>query len=211
MQGPARLRSTFKGTRGLAINGGALMMNVFVSGIGGFAFWIIAARSADPAVVARASAMVTSIIGVTTLSQQSLVLNVPILIAGSPRPRQIAGRAYLAALAITLVTSVLYLAIATRVASGLTYLKDGRLALVFVSGAVMWSIFSLQDAVLTGVRRGRTVLLENMLWSCSRLVLVIALPLIGLEVGVGWLVGTWLIPASLLVAAISFYLFVLRR
>ena len=29
--------------------------------------------------------------------------------------------------------------------------------------------------------------------------------------GVGWLVGTWLIPASLLVAAITYYLFVLRR
>jgi len=41
--------------------------------------------------------------------------------------------------------------------------------------------------------------------------LIIALPLVGLEVGVGWLVGTWLIPASLLVAAISCYLFISRR
>jgi len=207
----AQIRGSLKGTRGLAINGGALMLNVFVSGLGGFAFWIIAARSAEPSVVARTSAMVTSIIGVTTLSQQSLVVNVPILIAGSPRPRRVAGRAYVAALAITLVTSVLYLAIGTRVASGLTYLSDVRLAVVFILGAVMWSIFSLQDAVLTGLRRGRTVLLENSLWSASRLMLIIALPLVGLEVGVGWLVGTWLIPASLLVAAISCYLFISRR
>jgi len=183
------------------------MINVFVTGIGGFVFWIIAARSAEPADVARASAMVTSILGVTTLSQQSLVVNVPILIAGSPRPRRIAGHAYLAALAITVVTSMLYLFIGTRVASGLTYLSNARLAAVFVLGSVMWSIFSLQDAVLTGVRRGRTVLLENTLWAGLRLFLLLALPLIGLELGVGWLVGTWLIPAALLVAAITYYLF----
>src|SRR5205823_1687220 len=122
----------------------------------------------------------------------------------------VAGRAYLAALSITLVTSALFLAIGTRVASGLTYLNGTRLAAIFVFGAVMWSIFSLQDAVLTGVRRGRTVLLENMLWSSARLLLVIALPLIGLQVGVGWLVGIVLIPASVLVAVITCYLFVFR-
>jgi hypothetical protein len=33
-----QLRSALTGTRGLAINGGALMINVFVTGIGGFAF-----------------------------------------------------------------------------------------------------------------------------------------------------------------------------
>jgi len=205
------LRNALKGTRGLAINGGALMANVFVSGIGGFLFWILAARAAEPAVVARASAMVTSILGITTISQQSLVLNVPILIAGSPRPRRVAGHAYLAALGMTLIASMLYLVIGTRVASGLTYLSNIRLAAVFLLGSVMWSIFSLQDAVLTGVRRGRTVLLENSVWAGARLVLVIGLPLIGLELGVGWLVGTWLIPAAVLVAVITCYLFILAR
>ncbi|HEY5423201.1 MAG TPA: hypothetical protein VIK05_07020, partial [Ilumatobacteraceae bacterium] len=211
MTSAPRLRTALKGTRGLAVNGGALMINVFVSGIGGFAFWIIAARSADPAVVARASAMVTSILGVTTLSQQSLVVNLPILIAGSPRPRRVAGHAYLAALAITVVTSSIYLAIGTRVASGLTYLSNARLAAVFILGSVMWSIFSLQDAVLTGLRRGRTVLAENTIWAGLRLVLLIALPVVGMELGVGWIVGTWLIPATLLVAVITWYLFVMSR
>jgi len=155
--------------------------------------------------------MVTSMLGVITLSQQSLVVNLPILIAGSPRPRRLAGHAYLAALAITVVMSMLYLAIGTRVASGLAYRTDVRLAAVFVFGSVMWSIFSLQDAVLTGLRRGRTVLLENTLWSGMRLLLLLALPFLGLGLGVGWLVATWLIPASLLVAAITFYLFVPSR
>src|SRR3954453_8076891 len=100
-----QLRSALSGTRALAINGGALIINVSASGVGGFLFWIIAARSAEPGDVARASAMVTSMLGVITLSQQSLVVNLPILIAGSPRPRRLAGHAYLAALAITVVMS----------------------------------------------------------------------------------------------------------
>ena len=77
------MRSAFTGTRGLAANGGALIVNVFVSGMGGFAFWIIAARSVEPAAVAQATAMITSILGVVSLSQQSLVVNLPILIAGA--------------------------------------------------------------------------------------------------------------------------------
>jgi hypothetical protein len=205
---PDSVRSAFAGTRGLAINGGALIVNVFVSGIGGFVFWIIAARNAEPAVVARASAMVTSILGVVTLSQQSLAVNVPILIAGSPRPRRLAGRAYLSALVLTSVSGLLYLTFGPRIASGLEYLRDRRLAAVLVLGAVMWSIFSLQDAVLTGVRRGRLVLLENTMWAGLRLLALIALPLAGFELGVGWLVATWLVPAALLVAVVTYYLFI---
>jgi hypothetical protein len=201
------MRSAFGGTRGLAINGGALIVNVFVTGLGGFFFWIIAARNAEPAVVAQGSAMITSILGVQTLSQQSLVLNVPILIAGSPRPRRLAGHAYLAALLLTAVCAVLYLVVGPRTASGLDYLRDRRLAVIFLVGAVLWSIFSLQDAVLTGVRRGRLVLLENTVWAGLRLLAVMALPVLGIELGIGWLVATWLIPASLLVAAVTYYLF----
>ena len=110
------------------------MINVFVSGVGGFPFWIIAARSAEPAVVAQASAMITSILGVTTLSQQSLVVNVPILIAGSPRPRRARRtRIRRARSALTAFSAFVYLIFGTRIASGLAYLRDLRLAMVFVS------------------------------------------------------------------------------
>jgi hypothetical protein len=119
----------------------------------------------------------------------------------------VAGHAYVAALCVTAVTALLYLLFGTRVASGLAYLRDLRLAIVFVLGCVMWSIFSLQDAVLAGVRRGRLVLLENTVWASVRLLFVLALPVIGLQLGVGWLVATWLVPASLLVATITYFLF----
>jgi hypothetical protein len=202
------VRSALEGTGGLAINGGALIVNVFVSGIGGFAFWVIAARSAEPAVVAQASAMITSMLGVTTLSQQSLVVNIPLLIAGSPRPRRLAGRAYLAALAITALSAFVYIILGPRIASGLGFLRDLRLSIVFLLCCMTWSIFSLQDAVLTGLRRSRLVLLENSTWATCRLLLVLALPLVGFELGIGWLVATWLVPASLLVVAVTYFLFV---
>jgi O-antigen/teichoic acid export membrane protein len=202
------VRSAFSGTRGLAVNGGALIVNVFVSGIGGFAFWIIAARSVEPASVAQATAMITSILGVVSVSQQSLVVNLPILIAGSPRPRRLAGRTYIGALSLTALSALIYLVFGTRFASGLDYLRDVRLSVVFALGCIIWSIFALQDAVLTGVRKGKLVLLENTVWSGCRLILVLTLPLIGLELGVGWVVSMWLVPATILVGIVTYYLFI---
>ena len=58
-------------------NGLPLAMNVLAAGLGGFLFWIVTARSAEPAVVAHATAMVASMFGVAQLSQQHLIDNVP--------------------------------------------------------------------------------------------------------------------------------------
>jgi len=203
------LRSQLSGTSSLAVNGGALIINVIASGLSGFVFWIIAARAVEPAVVARATAMVITMLAVVSLSQQSLTVNIPVLIAGSPRPRRLAGKAYVCGVSLTAATALLYVSVGTRLVSGLAYLRAERLAIIFVLGCVVWSIFSLQDAVLTGLRRGRLVLLENSVWGLARLLFVLALPLFGLKLQVGWLVAAWLIPASLLVAMISYFLFVL--
>ena len=202
------MRSRLVGTRSLAVNGGALILNVVAGGITGLAFWMVAARSAEPRVVAHASTMITAMLTVVTLSQQSLSVNVPTLIAGARRPRRIAGHAYVAALSTTLLGALAYVFFATRLASGLGFVREPRLAVSFVSGCLVWSVFSLQDAVLTGLRRGKLVLLENASWGTSRLALAVAVPLFGIESGVGWLLAAWLIPAALLVAVITYTLFV---
>jgi hypothetical protein len=192
----------------LLANGVPLIVNVLAAGVGGFVFWIVTARSVEPAVVAEASAMVASMFGVAQLSLQHLMANVPPLIAASPRPRRLAGHAYLLGATLTAVTAVGYVVFGPRLASGLDFLRDRELAAVFVLGCLAWSCFSLQDAVLAGVRKGHIVLAENTAWSLARLAIVVLAPLAGLELGVAWIVGSWLLPAVLLVAAVSGYLFV---
>ncbi len=194
--------------RSLIANGVPLIVNVLGAGVAGFVFWIVTARSVEPSVVAQASAMVASMFGVAQLSQQHLIANVPPLIAASPHPRRVAGRAYSLAAVLTAITSFGYVVIGPRVASGLAFLGDGDLAVLFVVGCLAWSWFSLQDAVLAGVRKGHIVLAENTVWGIARLVVLAIVPIVGLQLGVGWIVGSWLLPALVLVVVVTWYLFV---
>ena len=189
-------------------NGLPLIVNVLAAGVGGFVFWIVTARSVEPAAVAEATAMVASMFGVAQLSQQHLIANLPPLIAASPRPRRLAGNAYVMAAVLTGITALGYVVCGPRVASGLEFLRDTELATLFVVGCLAWSWFSLQDAVLAGVRKGHVVLAENTVWGVTRLLIVICLPVVGLELGTAWIVGSWLLPAVVLVVAVSLYLFV---
>jgi hypothetical protein len=189
-------------------NGLPLMVNVLGAGLGGFVFWIVTARSVPPAVVAQASAMVSAMFGVAQLSQQHWIANLPQLITASPRPRRVAGLAYAMATASTAIVALGYVVIGPHVASGLTFLSDPELTAVFLAGCVAWSWFSLQDAALAGVRQGRLVLAENTVWSLARLGMVVAFAAAGLELSVARILGTWLLPAAVLVAVVSTYLFV---
>ena len=183
------------------------MMNVLTTGVTGLVFWIIVARSVAPAVIAQSSAMVTQMLTVVTLSQQGLAANVPVLIAGARNPRRIAGHAYAAALLLSSTGAILFVTVAPRVASGLRYLQRPELTLLFVAGCVVWSIFSLQDAVLVGLMRSKVVLAENASWGVVRLIVVVSLPLLGVTLSVAWIVAAWVVPATALVTVISYFLF----
>jgi O-antigen/teichoic acid export membrane protein len=197
----------FAGTRRLATNGGALALNVFVSGATGLVFWVLAARVAPPSVVAQASTALGAIVAVVSLTQQSFVFTLPSLLAVSPRPKALAAKTYAVALVITAAVAPVYVFVGPSVASGLNFLRDGRLAAAVIFGCLVWCVFSLQDSVLTGVRRGGLVLFENAAWGASRLAVVFALWALGVRLGVGWLVASWIVPAAVAAVAVTWFLF----
>lgn len=200
-------RRSLVGTRSLAVNGGALVLNVLVAGITGLGFWVLVARIASPTVVANGSAAITAVVAVVSLTQQSFVFTLPSLLSVARRPRRLVARVYGLSMALTAVAAPAYLVFGPRLASGLGFLRDGGLALAFVAGSLVWCVFTLQDAVLTGVRRGRLVLAENTGWGAARLALVVALWAGGLRLGVGWLLASWLVPATALAVAVNAWLF----
>lgn len=202
------IRARLVGTGRLASNGGALILNVLVSGLGGFVFWIVVARNASTQAVAEATALVSTMLGVLLLSQRPLTANLPPLIAAAPRPRRMAGRAYAASTVITGLAALAYIAIGPQVADGLAFLRDGNLAAIFLFGCLIWSFFSIQDAILTGLRKGELVLAENTVWGLARLALIVLIPLIGWQLDVELILGTWLLPALVMVGVVNYYLFV---
>lgn len=182
------------------------MVNVIVSGAGGFLFWILAARKASTSAVAEASALITAMIGVLQITQQMLIANLPVMITASPRPARLLKQTYLLSTVFVLAGATIYIAVAPRLASGMEYLNGGRLAVAFIVGTTMWGIFGLQDAALSGIVKGHLVLAENTAWSVLRLLMVMLLPLAVGTLSTGWILATWLIPALALVIAVNYYL-----
>jgi hypothetical protein len=202
---------SLRGARGLAVNGGALIVNVLASGLTGLGFWVFAARVAPPAAVGQASTAISAIIAVVSLSQQSFVLTLPSLLASAPRPRQLTVSMYRAALAMTALVAPVYVLLGPVFARGLGFLRDAPVAVAFVVASLVWCVFSLQDAVLTGVRKATYVLFENTAWGVTRLVILLVAWGLGVRLGVKFLLASWIVPALACVGIVTWYLFVNAR
>ena len=75
---------------------------------------------------------------------------------------------------------------------------------LFVISVMLWTIFALQDSVLTGLRATRWVPVENILFALAKLAL---LPLaLALTVHQGLFVA-WTVPVLVATAAVNWYLF----
>ncbi len=77
-------------------------------------------------------------------------------------------------------------------------------ALWFVGGTVIWTVFALQDAVLTGLGEARWVLIENVCYGVVKLLLLVtvaaALPILGVF-------ASWTAPLTVAVVAVNFLIF----
>lgn len=203
----ARALGRMHAARGLAVNGGALVANVLASGLTGLGFWMLAARVAPPSVVAQASTAIAAILAVVSLSQQSFVLTLPALLADAPEPRRLTLSVYRAALLMTALVAPGYVIVGPRLAHGLQFLQGWRNASWFVVAAMVWCLFSLQDAVLTGLRKATYVLVENTGWGAVRVALLVAALVAGMHMSVAALVASWVVPAAVCVGLVSWYLF----
>jgi len=84
------------------------------------------------------------------------------------------------------------------------------LALALGASVVVWCVFALQDAVLTGVRQAVWVPLENGLYGVGKIVLLVVLAPVTPEYGI---VVSWALPALVLLPPVNFLIFrrLLRR
>ena len=120
------------------------------------------------------------------------------------RPAALVKRAYVLATVLALAFATAFVVAAPRFSTQLRDLQRPRVAALFVAAVLTWSLFALQDSVLTGLGRAVWIPLENILYSAVKLVLVLALAA-GLG-GYGILVS-WVIPAALAVVPVSFAVF----
>jgi O-antigen/teichoic acid export membrane protein len=202
------LRSSLAHVRDpLYLNAYALMASNVVSSGLGLIYWGLAARFYAPSAVGEASAVISTSLFVTAVSQLNLRVALMRLV---PEAGKQTGRLVLTAYATSsfttaIVASACVLAIPVLFPNSALIGALGPIgALGFVVGTVSWTIFNLQDGVLTGLRRALWVPVENASYGIAKIILLVIFVTWAPVLGV---VGSWFIPMALVVVGVSMVLF----
>ena len=178
------------------------MLSTGVTAVLGLVFWGLAARLFSTGAVGRASAELSAMALLAQFAQLNLA---NAFIRLLPQAGIWTRAAVLAGYGVSSVVGV-----AAVVVFLFTPLSDGVVPsgvgfrLLFSAAVLLWTIFVIQDGVLTGLRQAVWVPVENISFSSLKLillpVLVVSLP----GQGVFW---AWTMPVILAVVAVNAYLF----
>jgi O-antigen/teichoic acid export membrane protein len=183
----------------------AQMLTTAANAVLGLLFWVIAARLYPADVVGLGAGGISAlqlVAGVGWVGLQFTLLRyVPV--AGIRR-RHLVALVYGAGVATALAVAIAFtFAVATDL--HVPYVAGDALSIaMFWVSVVVWTVFSLQDAVLIGIRRSFLVPAENTTYGLIKLVLLIALA----GIDDPWtLLGIWVGGTAVLVAGVNWLLF----
>ncbi|MDT9691192.1 lipopolysaccharide biosynthesis protein [Streptomyces sp. P9(2023)] len=191
-------------------NAYALMLSTGVSAALGLGFWLVAARYYSEEAVGQGSAAIAAQRLLASLTATTMIGAVVRYVPRAGRATgPLVGRIYLvSSVVVTLACGVFLLTIDWW---GPSYAPLGTLSagLFFTASCVGWALLTLQDGVLTGLRRAFWVPVGNAGFSIGKLLLLAAfagsMPVLGVFVSwsaaialsvvpLGWLVFRRLIP-----------------
>ena len=188
-------------------NGYALVGNVGITSVLGFVYWIVAARLYPPEYLGIGSATIALMQLLAGIAGQPSIANaltrfVP---RAGDRSTRLAAVAYGAAGVAGLVVSGLYI-VATSLPLGIPELLGSgwTLAAILAVSVTTWCVFSLQDAVLTGIRQAVWLPVENGIYGLAKIGLLVALAPVSLQYGI---VASWILPAIVIVVPVNLFIF----
>ncbi|MPY48249.1 lipopolysaccharide biosynthesis protein [Streptomyces acidicola] len=207
-----RLPGMGKGAGGnqLFRNAYALMLNTGISAVLGLGFWLAAARYYSESSVGQGSAAIAAMKFLAGLAALTLTgaLARFIPIAGQGTGRLI-FRTYAGSSVAVALAAMMFLLTLDMWGPSYRFLHGPLNGLGFVLAVVAWSLLTLQDGVLTGLRSAVWVPVGNTVFSAVKLVLLVvfaaAIPATGVFVSwvaaiavsvlpLGWLVFRRLVP-----------------
>lgn len=171
----------------------------------GFIFWLLAAHAYSPRVVGLSSVMISAMMlvsGVCTLGLNAVLVRYLPSAGRSTRPFVVGT--YMLTGALSIIAGAAAAWTSPFWAPELGFLAHDAAWLVgFTAATAAWTIFSLQDSVLTGLHAAHWVPIENALFSAAKIVLLLALagvlPLAGPFVAWNVLVVVPIVLVSLLI------------
>ena len=210
--GPASARA--RGPQGLRAHlrdplhrtGYLLLLGAGVGSLLGFLFWGVAAHAYSARVVGLNSAVISAMMLVSGACQ--LGLNA-VLVRYLPRSggsaRGLVLRSYTVTVVLSLVVGASAAATSRWWSPELSFLAhDEGWLVAFTLATAAWTLFSLQDSVLTGLKAVVWVPVENTLYSIAKLALLVAL--IAITPFAGPFLA-WNLPVGVAVLAITWFIF----
>ncbi|MGW5739369.1 MULTISPECIES: lipopolysaccharide biosynthesis protein [Streptomyces] len=191
-------------------NAYALMLNTGISGVLGLGFWLAAARYYSESAVGQGSAAIAAmkfLAGLTALTLMGALARF-IPVAGRATGKLI-FRTYAGSSLVVACAALVFLFTLDLWGPSYKFLHGPLNGLGFVAAVVAWSLLTLQDGVLTGLRSALWVPVGNTIFSVVKLGLLIAIaaaiPTAGVFVSwvaaiamsvvpLGWLVFRRLVP-----------------
>ncbi|MER5894371.1 lipopolysaccharide biosynthesis protein [Streptomyces sp. NPDC001876] len=191
-------------------NAYALMLSTGVSAALGLGFWLVAARYYTEEAVGQGSAAIAAMRLLASVTATTMIGAVVRYVPRAGRATaSLVARTYLASSVVVTLACVVFLL--TLDLWGDSYAPLGTLSagLVFTGSCVAWAILTLQDGVLTGLRKAFWVPVGNAVFSVGKLLMLAAfataLPVLGVFVSwaaaialsvlpLGWLIFRRLIP-----------------
>ncbi|MCW2951218.1 MAG: hypothetical protein JWQ48_388 [Conexibacter sp.] len=184
----------------------ALILSTAATSVFGIAYWIFAARAYPPRILGVQSAAISTMLMLSNFAQMNMFFALGRFVptAGRATGRLVAS-VYVASAALSLVMGVGFVLVAPSISDRLSPLFAGPLmAVTFVLSVVLWSVFALQDGVLTALRRAAWVPVENVLFGLVKLVLLLVFASVFVSEGI---FASWNIPVLLAVIPVNLLVF----
>lgn len=155
--------------------GYALVLSAALSAGLGLVYWVVAARVYSPEVVGLNAAAISTMMLASGIAQLNLVGALLRFVPGAGRSTwRLVGWSYATSVAVAVVVSAGVLAIVRRWVPSLAFLSSGDgFAFWFAAAAMVWCVFTLQDAVLTALRRAIWVPVDNTVFGVAKIGLLV--------------------------------------
>jgi O-antigen/teichoic acid export membrane protein len=186
-------------------NGYALMANTAITATLGMGYWLLAAHFYTPEEFGRGQATITAMRLFASLTALALVgaLSRFLPLAGRRTPELIL-RGYGLAAATGAVAAVGFLLTLPLWGETYSVLAGFGPGLFFIGSVLVWSVFTLQDVVLTGLRKATWVPLNNLVFGLVKMGLLAAM---AYAMPSGGIFVSWIVPTACALIPVNWLIF----
>lgn len=183
--------------------GHLLTVSALAASVLGAGYWALATRLYGTETVGHNYAAISAMTLIAGVGQLNLPeVFIRFVAPAGPRARRLVLSCYAASAAATLALVTTFVLVIPWLLPGLGFLHTPGLGAAFILSTVVYSLFALQDGVLTGLRRPGIVVVENASFATVKILALVALATTGAGILLSWTVAL-----TAAVAGTSAYLF----